>query len=149
VSAHLPNGDSIVKDQIVSEDPVGHGIIQFENDVTVHAMLSPRISEWEAICERGSLTCWNNGWRRCLVPGTFPEFECSSSTQNLIKDLVQALDADTLTRGGIRVAYASTELIFAFIESHLQNGKRINLPLVGSELRLKRDRAPRQPRFSV
>ena len=57
MSVHLPNGDSIVKDQIVSEDPVGHGIIQFENDVTVHVMLSPRISEWEAICERGSLTC--------------------------------------------------------------------------------------------
>ena len=63
VSAHLPNGDSVVKDQIVSEDPAGHGIIQFENDVTVYVMLSPRTSEWEAICERGSLTCWNNGWR--------------------------------------------------------------------------------------
>ena len=162
VSAYLPNGDNIINGEIISEDPVGYGIIQFENEVTAHAMLSPRTSEWEAICEKGSLTCWNNGWRwqlrrqadvsgwrRCLVPGAFPEFESSSSTQNLIKDLVQALDTNTTTRGGVRVAYASTELIFAFMESHLQDGKRINLPLVGSKLRLKRDGVPRHPRFSI
>ena len=162
VSAHLPNGDNIISGEVVNEDPVGQGIIQFENEVTVHAMLSPRANEWEAICEKGSLTCWNNGWqwqlrrqadvpgwRRCLVPDTFPEFEGSSSTQNLIEDLVQALDTNATTRGGIRVAYASTELIFAFMESHLQNGKRINLPLVGSKLRLQRGRAPRQPKFTA
>ena len=51
------------------------------------------------------------GWRACQVPETFPEFEHTSSTANLIKDLVHAVDTGEPTRGGVRCAYASTELI--------------------------------------
>lgn len=159
-SAHITDDDSIFDGDIVREDPNGQGMIQFENDVTAHALLSPRGSEWEAICERGIVTCWNNGWqwhirreadvpgwRNCFVPEPFPEFEHTSSTANLIKDLVHSLDTGEPSRCGVRVAHASTELIFAFMESHLQNGARVQLPLRGSKLRLERDRAPRQPRF--
>ena len=162
VSAHLPNADKIIDGEIFREDPVGQGMIQFENGVMVHALLSPRSSDWEAICEKGSLTCWNNGWqwklrrqttipgwRTCSEEGTFPEFERTSSTANLIKDLVHALDTGEPTRGGVRCAHANTELIFAFMESHLRNGARVDLPLKGSKLRLKRDRAPRQPKFTL
>ena len=162
VSAHLPNAESIIDGNTFREDPIGQGMIQFENGVMVHALLSPRSSEWEAICDSGSLTCWNNGWqwklrrnvnipgwRACGEEGTFPEFERTSSTANLIKDLVHSLDTGEPPRGGVRCAHASTELIFAFMESHLQNGARIDLPLKGSKLRLERDRAPREPRFAV
>ena len=78
---------------------------------------------------------------------SFPRFKLTSSGANIVKDLVHALDTGEPTRGGVRVAHASTELIFAFMESHLRNGERIELPLKGSKLRLQRDRAPRQPRF--
>ena len=162
VSAHLPNAEAIIEGQIFREDPTGQGMIQFENGVMVHALLSPRSSEWEAICDSGSLTCWNNGWqwklrrnvnipgwRSCAEEGTFPDFERTSSTANLIKDLVHSLDTGEPPRGGVRCAHASTELIFAFMESHLQNGARVDLPLKGSKLRLERDRTPRQPRFAV
>jgi len=161
VSAHLPNGEQTIEGDIAYEDPVGQGMIQFENGVMAHALLSPRSSEWEAICEKGTLTCWNNGWqwkvrhqkqipgwRTGLVEDTFPQFERTSSTANLIKDLVQALDTGEPTRGGVRCAYASTELIFAFMESHLRNGVRIGLPLERSRLRLHRKREPRQPKLS-
>ena len=162
VSAHLPNGDAVIDGDILREDPVGQGMIQFQNDVMAHALLSPRRSEWEAICERGSLTCFNNGWRwnirreteipgwrTVFAPEAFPEFEPTSSATNIIRDLVHALDTgNPTTRGGVRVAHASTELIFAFMESHLRKGARVELPLKGSKLRLQRDRAPRQPRFS-
>ena len=160
-SAYLPNTDELIDGDVRREDPVGQGVIQFENGVTAHALLSPRSSEWEAICTKGSTTCWNNGWkwevrrqtdipgwRRCLAPDTFPEFERESSTGNLVKDLVHALDTGEPTRGGVRVAHASTELIFAFIESHRRDGARVRLPLRGSKVRLQRDRAPRQPRFA-
>ena len=160
-SAHITDDDSIFDGDIVREDPNGQGIIQFENGVTAHALLSPRGSEWEAICEGGTVTCWNNGWqwhirrqadvpgwRNCFVPQTFPEFERTSSTANLIKDLVHSLDTGEPSRCGVRVAHASTELIFAFMESHLQNGARVQLPLKGSKLRLQREPTPRQPRFS-
>ena len=162
VSAHLPNSEGIFDGEVVSEDPVAHGMIQFQNGVTAYALLSPRSSEWEAICEHGSLTCRNNGWRwdicrqadipgwgASFAPAQFPEFNNTSSTANLIKDLVHALDTGGSTRGGVRAAHASTELIFAFMESHLHNGERVDLPLKGCKLRLLRNRGPHQPKFKA
>ena len=76
-----------------------------------------------------------------------PEFEPASATLNLIEDLVQSLDTGEPERGGVRVAYANNELLFAFIESHLRGGARVELPLKDSKLYLLRDRAPRQPLY--
>ena len=161
VSSHLRNSDQTIEGNIIYEDPIGEGMIQFENGVMAHALHSPRHSEWEAICEKGNLTCWNNGWkwkiryqkqipgwRTGLVEDTFPDFERSSSTANLIKDIVKSLDTGEPTRGGVRCAYASTELIFAFIESHLGNGIRISVPLEESQLQLHRSHKPRQPKVT-
>ena len=61
----------------------------------------------------------------------------------IIEDLVQALDTSGPTRGGVRVARAADELTFAFVESHLRGGARIDLPLQGSRLRLDRNPEPR------
>ena len=149
VSAHLPDGDKIIDGNIVREDPSGQGIIQFSNGVTAHALLA--LLGWEAICEKGSIASSRDGamWqiRRENRLESFPRFERTSSGANIVKDLVHALDTGEPTRGGVRVAHANTELIFAFMESHLRNGARVNLPLKGSKLRLQRDRGPRQPRF--
>lgn len=159
VSGYLPNAANVIDGDVLREDPTGQGTIQFENGVTAHALLTPRSSEWEAICARGTITCWNNGWqwhirkqqdvpgwRACRVPAAFPEFERTSSTANLIKDLVHALDTGEPTRGGVRCAYASTELIFGVIESHLRGGARVELPLTDSKVRLQRNPTARQPR---
>ncbi len=160
VTGYLPQDDSIFDGEFLKTDPIGCGTIQFENGVTAHALLSPRNSDWEAICDGGTITCWNNGWqwhlrkqqeitgwRSCQVPETFPPFERTSSTANLIKDLVNALDTGETTRGGVRCAYASTELIFGIIESHLNNGERIELPLKNSKIRLQRNPTGRKPRY--
>ena len=149
VSAHIPNGDKIIDGNIVREDPTGHGTLQFENGVTAYALLSQL--GWEAICDKGSIANsrglgWQLRHQNRLVP--FPAYELTSSGANIVKDLVHALDTGEPTRGGVRVAHASTELIFAFMESHLRNGERINLPLKGSKLRLQRGNPPRQPRFT-
>ena len=159
VSAHLPDGDKLIDGDIVREDPVGQGMICFRNGVMAHALLSPS-DGFEAICEKGCALRWDSreweirrqtdvpGWRTCLIPEPFPDFERTSTTANLIKDLVHALDTgDPTTRGAVHVAHASTELIFAFMESHLRNGERVDLPLKGSKLHLQRDLAPKQPRF--
>jgi len=154
--------NSVVVGNEFREDPVGHGIIQFENGVTTYALLSPRRSEWEAICDKGTLTAFNNGleWqlrrqvaidpqgRMGLKTDVFPEFERASTTANLIQDLVNALDTGNPPRGGVRTARANTELIFAFMESHLRGGARVNLPLKDCKLRLMRNRPPRQPKFN-
>lgn len=161
VQAQLPNGDEAIDGDVIRQDPVGHGIIQFADGVTAYALQTPRSSEYEAICEQGTMTALNNGarWqlrrrravepqgRSGLVDGTFPEFRPASTTLRLIEDLVHALDTGEPPRGGVRVARASTELIFAFVESHRCGGARVALPLENCSLRLQRDAVPRRPRF--
>ena len=149
----------IVGDRL-TEDPVSHGVIQFENDVTAYAALSPREVEWEASCERGTLTAWPGskyrlreegppGYRGAptMVAGRFPRPRPYSSNLRLVEDLVNSLDTGEAPKGGVRAAHAGTELIFASIESHQRGGARVDLPLEGSTVYLKRERDPRQPRF--
>ena len=142
-------------------DPRAHGTVQFENGVTAYCLQAGRGGEHEAILERGVVTAMSDGreWqlrhegppdgrgRRRLVTGEFPPYERASSTVRLIEDLVYSLDTDDPPRGGVRNARASTELIFAFIESHLRGGARVDLPLKGSTIRLQRDTTPKQPRY--
>ena len=161
VQSSLRAGDDIFEGDILRNDPVAEGIIQFENGVTVYALLTPREGEWEAICEHGTVTALNNGmdWqlRRQVSIGEtrwkkfeedrFPSFEPASSTLRIIEDLVHSLNTGEPPRGGVRAAYASTELIFAFIDSHRRGGSVVELPLKGSTIRLERKVEPRQPRY--
>ena len=161
VQAHLPNGDEIIDGNILREDPVGHGIIQFANGVVAYALNSGRGMEVEAVCEKGVVTALGNDkeWqlrapavrdhrgRNVLGVVEFPSFEHRASTLCLIEDLVHSLDTGEPPRGGAELARANTELIFAFVESHQRGGARVELPLAGSAYRLERDRAPRQPKY--
>ena len=162
VRAHLPDGDEAIVDGRLVKDPTGDGVIQFENGVRAYALNTPRSAEYEAICERGVVTALLNGgeWslrragppdhrgRSSLVQGKFPHFEPGSSCLVLINDLVHSLDTGEPGRCGVRIARASTELIFAFVESHMRGGQRVDLPLIGSTIRLERDVAPRQPMYN-
>ena len=58
VQMSLVEGNWRIDEDRLTEDPVSHGVIQFENDVTAYAVLSPHEVEWEASCERGTLTAW-------------------------------------------------------------------------------------------
>ncbi len=161
VQAHLPNGDEVIDGERLKEDPIGHGILQFDNGVTAYALNSGRGMEVEAVCERGVVTAMGNGdeWqirepgaqdhrdRDVLVQGGFPAYEYRPSTVCLIEDLVHSIDTGEPPRCGVRLARYNQELIFAFIESHLRGGARVELPLEGSKHRLLRDREPRQPRY--
>lgn len=160
VQAHLP-GAVELEGNILKNDPVGHGIIQFENGVTAYALNSGRGLEVEGVGKAGVVTALGNGeaWqvregvdkdhrgRNVLGEGAFPEFEVKSSTVCLIEDLVNALDTGKPTRCGVALARANQELIFAFLESHQRGGARVDLPLTDSSYRLARDFAPRQPQY--
>ena len=161
VQAELLDGANAIEGDILRQDPVGHGIIKFENGVTAYALESSRGYEIEAICEGGVATALINGndWqlriasekdyrgRDVLAPATFPDFDAKSSTLVLVEDLVQALDSGEPPRGGVRVARANMELIFAFVESHMRGGLKVDLPLTASSYRLDRQRQPAQPRY--
>ena len=140
--------------------PLGEGIVQFTNGVTFYALLTARGHEHEAIGERGTVASLNNGrdWqvrrptddkRQGLVPAPFPDYERRSSTLGLIEDLVRCLDTGEPGRGGAGIARASTEIIFAFIESHRRGGARVELSLTESRVRLQRSTAPRTPKMSA
>ncbi|MBM3459319.1 MAG: Gfo/Idh/MocA family oxidoreductase [Armatimonadetes bacterium] len=156
---YLPRGPELLQGDRLVDDPVGEGFFEFANGVRAYAMHTRRGTEFEAICEQGTITSRNNGmeWevRRSAPLGRrtelklepFPTFVPASTTLNLIEDLVQALDTGEPTRGGIRVAHANTELIFAFAESHRRD-RTVELPLTECTLRLTREYAPRQPRVA-
>lgn len=164
VQASLTGAEDVFSGDRMLDDPVGHGIIQFGNDVTAYALNTSRRSDFEAHCENGTVSSLKNGveWEiqragavdhrgraGYFEPHPFPEFDSISSTSNLINDLVNSLDTGQPSRCGARVAYASTELIFGFIESHLRGGERVGIPLGESDVFLRRDREPRQPQFQV
>jgi len=164
VQGYLPNGDELIEGDLLKGDPAAQGTIQFRNGVTAYALLTPRASDYEAICEKGVLTAMNNGtgWklRRSapmspggrwsgLMEDTFPEFEPASSTLRLVEDLVHALDTGEPPRGGVRVAYTNMELIFGFIESHLRGSARVSLPLENRKLKLQRSYSPREPKYQA
>ncbi len=160
---NLRANDDIFDGDILREDPVGEGLVYFANGVTGYLLVTPRGGDIEVICENGSLTAYNDGleWhlrhrvavdpqgRTGLVTAPFPEPPVASSTLHLIEDLVHALDTGEPTRGGPRISLASTEVIFALIESHRQGGARIDLPIQERELRLQRNREPNKPKYSA
>jgi predicted dehydrogenase len=161
VQAHLTDGDSVIDGDILREDPNGHGILQFANGVTGYALNTGRGLEVEAVCTEGVATALRNGedWELRVPKGLdhrgrpelgrapFPDFEARSSTLCLVEDLVHSLDSGEPPRGGVRLARANTELIFAFVESHVRGGARVELPLTDSPYRLERVREPRQPKL--
>ncbi len=163
VQAFLPRGDELIDGDTVTDDPSAQATIQFANGVIAYALLTRRASEYEAICERGTITALNNGsgWqlrrinnsgnrRGRLEDDVYPAPPPQSSTKRLIEDLVHALDTGAPTRGGVQVARANQELIMACIESHRRGGARVQLPLIGSTLRLHRaGRKAREPRYAV
>ena len=146
-----PVGDVMVK------DPDARGIVEFENGVAAHLLIAPSGDEQSIYCEKGYLGAFGarQHWvmrrlgpgghrgRGTITPEPFPEFEPASSTLMIIEDLVQALDSGGPTRGGVKTARAADELTYAFVESHLRGGARLDLPLEGSRLRLDRNPAPR------
>lgn len=162
VQGNLAEDDSIFEGDALREDPRGEGIVKLENGVTIYALLSNQSGEGEAVGTAGRLRALRDGreWdyrtadpadhdaRSLTLRRSFPDFPQGSSTLRLIEDIVHSLETGEPTRGGVRVAYASTELIFGFIESHRRGGVRTVIPLEDSETRLERNRPARQPLFN-
>ena len=155
VQGHVENAEDVFDNDAMREDPRANAIVQFDNGVTAFSLLSGRGEfELEAVCERGMVSVAGNGaaWTLRRFDGG-PEhreplsFEPASSTVRLVEDLVHSLDTGEPPRGGARVARASTELIFAVVESHLAGGWRVELPLKDCRLRLDRARPPKPQDF--
>ncbi len=156
LEAYTDGGDftGIDGDRVL-DDPTGHGIIRFENGVIGYALLAGRGGEIEATCENGVVTLSESNveWQLreagspdrlgnvALMPPKSSAIQPVSTTVATIEDLVHSLDTGEPPRGGARAARASTELIFAFMESHRRDGARVELPLKDCLLSLQRSQA--------
>jgi len=151
VKADLESDELPLDGSRILAEPKARATVQFSNGVSGHLIPTSRGTECEAICTGGTVASLNNGleWqvrRRSetgLAPGTFPSVEPYSPTARLIEDLVHSLDTGEPTVGGVEKARTNLEILFACVESHVQNGARIPLPLIASEYRLDRDTTPK------
>ncbi len=151
--ANMADGDvAIVGEQVIA-DPLTEGTIAFNNGVTAHLISIPGAPSHHAWCESAELVMTDGDSRleirREGLPVETIDFTPASSTLRLVEDIVQALDTGNPTRGGIDAAYANTELLFAMLESERQNGARVSLPMIDSQLAfVPANLAPRQPKYS-
>ncbi len=157
VQAHVPDADKLIVGNELRNDPGGTGVIMYRNGVLGYGMSGPRTTEFEATCATGMITAYNNGMEfrtrtfdgRWSQDGPNLEFPPTSSTLNLVEDLVHALDTGEPTRGGADVAYWNMQTIFGFIESHRQGGARVALPLTNHDLRfIRHDHVARKPKYA-
>lgn len=150
VQGNAPQSEPLRDGDVYSDDPGGDGVVLFENGVTLYLLHTNRY-EYQAICERGMVGTFNDtqdwvmrkGEARNLHPVEFPNFQYQSTTINAIADLAEALDTGGPPLGGVESARHGVEIMVAILESHLQGGKRIEMPLEESNLRMHRvDRDP-------
>ena len=161
VQGDVPGVADMIHNNILSEDPEGFGILHFSNGVKGYYCSSGVHHEVKVVGDKGVVNVLNNGLTWVLDPvpydesnvnsgysNSFPKFTQESSTLKLIEDIVSQLDGRQETQGGIRAARDATEVIFALIQSELTNGSRINFPLEGSEIVLRRNISARKPKYS-
>jgi predicted dehydrogenase len=130
------------------DDLCGIGQVRFSNGVMCHLLSTGMWAEFAVVGSEGMVAIMNNGQefalrRRQMIcedryieyqPAPFPEYERTSPTVRLIRDLLQALETDGETRQGVRRAVNTTEITFGIIESHRQGGARVKLPLQRRDL---------------
>lgn len=161
VQAHATTDEDVVSGDTLRRFPRHEGFIKFENDVTGYYLDTGRGVEFEAVGDKGTVTAERNGAEfrlRVHVTGDdkggagfvevpFPKFDAASPTLRLIEDLVVSLDTGNPPRGGVHSAYASTEIIFAFIESSRRNGQKVNIPLEESHVKILDPAQHKTPRY--
>ena len=155
--------DSIIDGNIIRDDPIGEGVIGFENEVICYALQTGLGSTFQAICENGYITIKDDGEEfdyrgpgplnhkgvPTIIPFEFPEVKAVSTVVNIVEDLAHSLDTGRPPKGGVKVARASLELSFGIIESHLSNGAKVDFPIKRHNLKLDRVRAPRKPKYQA
>ena len=117
--------------------------VRFKNGVFGYSVAGGPY-EFEVMGTEAALRTEANGtgWRcRRFVSRTeppeevpLPDFERRSGTLCLIEDLVDALETGRETRGNVRLARRSFEIIMGIIESSRLGGARVSMPLEHREL---------------
>ncbi len=130
-------------DRLKKDAGIALGYAKFKNGIHGYLVAAGGY-EFEVSGTQGKLRTMENGlgysWRRAEPHGHFREVEdapqapIESGTLGGLEDLAGALDSGGDTQGNIRLACRSQEIIFGWIESHRQGGRRVDLPLANRDL---------------
>jgi len=135
--------DSDWEDNRLNTDPgIPMGYVKFKNGIHGYIVAGGG-SEYEVSGAKGKLRTLNNGiecqMRKAgewgiLKDEPFPQAPKESGTVNCIKDIIEAIETGRETKGNIRLARCSQEMIMGFIESSRHGGARVPLPMENRRL---------------
>ena len=122
----------------ISIDPsILMAYVQFKSGVRGYHTIASGY-EFEAIGSQGVLrTSGSNGLIHKQFGRLTPETEDITpdfGTANCIRNLIDSIEHDIQTTCGVELASKSQEMIFGFVDSGRQNGRRVSFPLVNRQL---------------
>ncbi|MDA0841342.1 MAG: Gfo/Idh/MocA family oxidoreductase [Planctomycetota bacterium] len=137
-------GETDYADNRVEKDPsILDGYIKFSNGVTGHLVGVPGW-DFEVVGTKGRIRTVNDtgslqmqkrmGPSKLLCDVEVPPFRNESGGIPCIQDIINAIRNDTETKGNIRLACRSQEIIFGWVESHRLGGQKVELPLQNRSL---------------
>jgi len=147
VQGNVSVNDADFEDNRTESDPgIVMGYIRFKNGT--HGVSIPGSAyEFEVDCSNGIIRSLNNGLsfqlrkrkdQYDIADTEFPDYEIKSGTVGCIEDIVEAIDTDRETKGNIRLARISTEIVFGIVDSQRQKGARVYMPMQNRSLYLGR-----------
>ena len=139
---HLTSGGDDLAGGRLRRDPNGGGRLQFANGVAAFATDTGRSFEVEVVCEQAVISSLGGDSEFLLREAGGVTAAATRRCARAPFRPSPAADTGEPPRGGVRIARANLELIFACIESHRRGGARVALPLAGSDLHLERDATP-------
>jgi predicted dehydrogenase len=136
----------VIPNRRYDRDPLA--VFRLELDNGVEATTVPAGNwDFEVIGDEGALGCLNNNlnWYlrtrqplskkfHAFLPSDFPAVRPRSATVRCLEDLIQAREEHRPTLNEVGVAHHATEVCLAMAESHLQDGRRVTLPLKRRDL---------------
>jgi len=143
VQGTITAAESDWEDNQLNTDPgIPMGYIRFKNGIHGYIVAGSG-SEYEVSGSKGKVRSLKNGagiqmrqaseWG-ILEDTPFPEVPRESGTVNCIKDIIEAIETGRETKGNIRLAQRSQEMIMGFIESSRHGGARVPLPMENRSL---------------
>ncbi|MDP7130522.1 MAG: Gfo/Idh/MocA family oxidoreductase [Planctomycetota bacterium] len=131
-------------DNRVEKDPsILDGYVKFSNGVTGHLV---GVSGWdcEVVGSKGRIRTLNDsaslrmqkrmGPANQLCDVIAPVYRHESGGVPCIQDLMDAIENDTETKGNLRLACRSQEIVIGWVESHRLGGRKVELPLQNRSL---------------
>jgi len=122
----------------VDTDPaIVHAHVELDNNLRLTCTDLPSL-DIEIVCENGVLRGYGDSSRYAVMrrnarydwePLPFPDWQARSGTVAIMEDLLRAIHDGTPTRSGLDVIRRGMEILFAMVASHVQGGRRIELPM--------------------